>query len=407
MSEQQNSVQAGPGSNDPPENKSAGPTTSNAPAPAAGSAPVKVEAPPAPRRMDPVRKWVLVFAVFCGLLLAWYMAADRYTPYTTQARVNAFIVPVAPQVAGEVISVDVRSNQAVKKGDLLARIDPVRYELAVASAEAQLALTRQNLKVGSSTVDAAAASLDVAKAALVKDTQNEARLKRIDADVPGAISQRSLEWATTSRLEGEAQVASAKANLQKAIEGLGPRDEKNPQLLAARAALDKAKLDLQYTRLVAPSDGIVTDLRVDAGNFAATGQPLMTFVGAQRMWVEANLTENNLGHIKPGDAVDLVLDIWPEKTLRGHVRNITFGVTAAESTSRPGTLPTVQNARDWLRNAQRFPVLIDFDDPAEAAQLGARVGSQVNVLVYTGEHPILNPLGRFLMWLSGLLSYAY
>ena len=263
--------------------------------------------------MDPVRKWVLIFSAFCLLLLAWYMAADRYTPFTTQARVNAFVVPIAPQVAGEILSVDVRTNQMVKKGELLARIDPARYELAVASAEAQLALTQQNLKVSSSTVDAAAASLDAAKAALVKDTQNEARLKRIDADVPGAISQRSLEWATTSRIEGEAQVASAKANLQKAIEALGPRDEKNPQLLAARAALDKAKLDLQYTRLVAPNDGLVTDLRVDVGNFAATGQPLMTFVAVQKMWVEANLTENNLGHIKPGDAVDLVLDVWPDK----------------------------------------------------------------------------------------------
>ena len=170
-------------------------------------------------------------------------------------------------------------------------------------------------------------------------------------------------------------MASAKANLQKAIEGLGPRDEKNPQLLAARAALDKAKLDLQYTRLVAPNDGLVTDLRVDVGNFAATGQPLMTFVGAQKMWVEANLTENNLGHIKPGDTVDLVLDVWPDKTLRGRVRNITFGVTAAESTSKPGTLPTVQNARDWLRNAQRFPVLIDFEDPGGGHAGSARVSA--------------------------------
>jgi multidrug resistance efflux pump len=89
------------------------------------------------------------------------------------------------------------------------------------------------------------------------------------------------------------------------------------------------------------------------------------------------------------------------------VRGVTQGVTAAESTSKPGGLPTVQNARDWLRNAQRFPVLIDFEDPAEAAQLGARVGSQVAVLVYTGEHPILNALGRGLMWLSGVMSYAY
>ena len=407
MSEQQKTPQVGQEPGKSAENKPAGPAAASAPAPHGGGVPAKPEVPASPRRMDPVRKWVLIFSAFCLLLLAWYMAADRYTPYTTQARVNAFVVPIAPQVAGEILSVDVRTNQAVKKGELLARIDPVRYQLAVAAAEAQLALTQQNLKVSSSTVDAAAASLQAARAGLVKDTQNEARLKRIDAEVPGAISQRALEWASTSRLEAEAQVESAKANLQKAIEGLGPRDEKNPQLLAARAALDKAKLDLQYTRLVAPNDGLVTDLRVDVGNFAATGQPLMTFVGTQKMWVEANLTENNLGHIKPGDTVDLVLDVWPDKTLRGRVRNVTYGVTAAESTSKPGTLPTVQNARDWLRNAQRFPVLIDFEDPAEATQLGARVGSQVNVLVYTGEHPILNPLGRFLMWFSGLMSYAY
>jgi len=409
MTEQPNAPPMAEGSGKPPEAPSAESVAADTPA-ADGLSLAKASPPPPPppkQRMDPVRLWVLVFGAFCLVLLAWYMLADRYTPFTTQARVNAFVVPIAPQVAGEVLSVDVRTNQTVKKGDLLARVDPARYQLAVASAEAQLALTQQNLKVGSSTVDAAAAALDAAKAALVKETQNEARLKRIDADVPGAISQRSLESATTSRVEGEAQVASAKANLQKAIEALGPRDEKNPQLLAARAALDKAKLDLQYTRLVAPNDGIVTDLRVDAGNFAATGAPLMTFVAVQKMWVEANLTENNLGHIKPGDAVDLVLDVWPDKTLRGRVRSITYGVTGAESTSKPGTLPTVQNARDWLRNAQRFPVLIDFDNPAEATQLGARVGSQVNVLVYTGDHPILNALGRSLMWLSGVLAYAY
>ena len=389
MSEQQQSPQSGQEPARQPEK-----------APAAESA-------PAPKRMDPVRKWVLTFGAFCLFLLAWYMAADRYTPFTTQARVNAFVVPIAPQVAGEILTVDVRTNEIVKKGQLLAQIDPARYELAVAAAEAQLALTEQNLKVSSSTVDAAAASLDAAKAALVRAKQNEARLQRIEADAPGAISQRLLETATTSRSEAEAQVAAAKANLQKAVEALGPRNDGNPELLAAHAALDKAKLDLQYTRLVAPNDGLVTDLRVDVGNFATTGQPLMTFVAVHQMWVEANLTENNIGHIKPGNAVDLVLDVWPDKVLRGKVRNITFGVAGAESTSKPGGLPTVQNARDWLRNAQRFPVLIDFENPDEATQLGARVGSQVSVLVYTGKHPILNAFGRFLSWLSGIMSYAY
>jgi len=357
--------------------------------------------------MDPVRKWVLIFSAFCLFVLVWYMIGDRFTPFTTQARVNAFVVPIAPQVAGELLSVDVRTNQMVTKGQQLAQIDPARYQLAVASAEAQLALTLQNLKVSSAAVDAAAAAVTAAKAALFKDAQNEVRLQRIHADVPGAISQRVLESASASRIEAEAQVANATANHRKAIEALGPRDETNPQLLAARAALDKARLDLQYTRIVAPNDGLVTDLRVDVGNYAGTGQPLMTLVAVHQLWVEANLTENNLGHIKPGDAVDLVLDVWPEKTLRGRVRNVTYGVTAAESTSKAGGLPTVQNARDWLRSAQRFPVLIDFDDPAEVTQLGGRVGSQVSVVIYTGDRPILNALGRSLMRLAGVLSYAY
>lgn len=391
----------------PPENKPAESTAANSTESTALGPSIEPEALPAPRRMDPVRKWVLILSAFCLLLLVWYLIADRYTPFTTQARVNAFVVPIVPQVAGEVLSVDVRTNQAVKKGQQLARIDPDRYELAVASAEAQLALTQQSLRVSSSAVDAAAAGLDAAKATLVKETQNEVRLKRIDADVPGAVSQRSLEAATNSRIEGEAHVAGAKANLQKAIEALGPRDDSNPQLLAAHAALNKAKLDLKYTCIVSPADGLVTDLRIDVGNFAQTGQPLMTFVADHQIWVEANLTENNLGHIKPGNTVDLVLDVWPDKVLRGRVRSITHGVTAAESSSKPGALPTVENARDWLRSAQRFPVLIDFENPAEERKLGGRVGSQVNIMVYTGNHPILNSLGRFVMGLSSLLSYAY
>ena len=126
MTEQQQSPPAGQEPGKPPESKPPGPAASNAPMPAGGGVPAKPEAPPPPRRMDPVRKWVLIFGAFCLFLLAWYMAADRYTPFTTQARVNAFVVPIAPQVAGEILSVDVRTNQVVKKGDLLARIEPTR-----------------------------------------------------------------------------------------------------------------------------------------------------------------------------------------------------------------------------------------------------------------------------------------
>ncbi len=385
----------------PVENKTAGPGAANAPAAA------QPAAAPSPQRMDPVRKWVLVFTAFCLVLFLWYLAGDRFTPFTTQARVNAWVVPVASQVSGRILSIEVRTDEKVKKDQLLAQIDPEDFRVAVAGAEAQLALTKENLEAESAAVISAAAAVKSAKANLIKQTQNDDRLRRINLEVAGAISQLRLEAAVASRSEAEASVQNAQANYEKAKATRGLLGEQNPRLLAAHAALDKARLNLKYTRIVAPNDGLVTDLKVDAGNFVSVGQPFMTFIADQKMWIEANLTENNLGHLKPGNAVDLVLDVWPEKTLRGRVRSVTLGVTAAEATSKPGGLPTVQNTRDWLRSAQRFPVLIDFDDPAEAAQLGARVGSQVSVTIYTGDHPILNALAGFLTWLGRQLSYVY
>jgi len=357
--------------------------------------------------MNPVRKWILVFCAFCLLLLVWYLIGDRFTPFTTQARVNAFVVSIAPQVQGNLLAVDVTNNQFVKKGQRLAQIDPEKYELAVASAEAQLALTLQNLKASTSAVNAASAAVASARANLVKQQQNAVRLRRIMKDDPGAISQRRLEQADASLEEAEASVAQARANLEKAIEVRGPRDDRNPQLLAARAALAQAKRDLRNTQILAPADGLVTDLAVDVGNFASTGQPLMTFVAIHSVWIQADLTENNLGHVKPGAPVDLVLDVWPGKVLRGKVRSIVWGVRGTESTSVPGRLPTVQNTRNWLRDAQRFPVLIDLENTEEAIKLGMRVGGQANVIVYSGDHAILNAMGRFVIHLSGFFSYVY
>ncbi|HEX9181105.1 MAG TPA: HlyD family secretion protein [Burkholderiales bacterium] len=357
--------------------------------------------------MDPVRKWVLVFCAFCLVLLLWYLFSDRFTPFTTQARVNAFVVPIAPEVQGKLLAVDVTNNQFVTKGQRLVQIDPEKYDLAVASAEARLALTLQDLRASSAAVDAAAAALESSRAALVKQGQNASRLQRIMKEDPGAISQRLLEQAEASLKEAEAGVAHAEAGLARAIEQRGPRDDKNPQLLAARATLDQARRDLRNTEVVAPDDGLVTDLRVNVGNFATPGQPLMTFVAIQDFWVQADLTENNLGHVKPGDPVELVLDVWPGEVLQGKVRSIVWGVAPAESASTPGRLPTVQNTRNWLRDAQRFPVLIDIDNRVEAIKLGARVGSQADVVVYAGDSAILNALGRFLIRLTAILSYAY
>jgi multidrug resistance efflux pump len=382
------------------------PAQSPANQPAAAS-PGDAGDPAEPAPMNPVRRWVLIFSALALVLLAWYLVSDRFTPYTTQARVDAFVVPIAPQVAGEIIAVDVSNNTYVKKGDRLAQVDPERYEVAVAQSQAQLDVTVQNLRSSSASVDAAAANVDAARANELKARQDSDRLQRIADQDPGAISQRRLEVARATLTGATANVVAAKANLQQAIEQLGPTDEENPQLLASQAALDQAQLQLGYTRIAAPDDGLVTDLQIDVGNYANVGQPLMTFVAIHDVWIQADFTENNIAHVNPGDRVEFVLDLWPGRILEGKVRSIAFGVSAAESVSTPGQLPTIQTSSDWIRDAQRFPVLIDIVDFDEAAELRLRAGGQASVMIYSSDKPFINALGHLMLRIAGYLSYLY
>jgi multidrug resistance efflux pump len=132
----------------------------------------------------------------------------------------------------------------------------------------------------------------------------------------------------------------------------------------------------------------------------------MTLITIHDLWISADMTENNLGNIEPGNAVAIVLDVMPGKVLKGRVRSVGTGVASGQP-AQPGTLPTIENNRDWLRQAQRFPVAIEFD-PSERDQLRAvRVGGQAEVLVYTGDHGLMNWLGTAFVHMMSMLSYVY
>jgi len=360
------------------------------------------DAPPA---RDPVRKWTVIILGLSIVLMAYYLVADRVTPYTTQARVHARVVPVAAEVSGTVIEVAVRSNQLVEAGELLFAIDPSRYELAVETAEANLQSARQAMGASTANVDAAEAQVAAAVATLDRAEKDTMRLRRIKEEDPGAISDRRLEMSEASLEVARSQLGAAKANLQRAREDLGNTGDQNARVLQAQAALDQARIDLQRTRVVAPAQGIVTDVRVDRGNFAGAGAPQMTFLGIQDVWVQADFTENNLGNIKRGDPVEIVFDALPGKVVRGSVRTTGFGV---QVDSAPlGSLPTIQNDRQWLRDAQRFSVQVDFELPEARDRLGIRIGAQATVTVYTGDGFVLNTIGKVWMRLLSVFTYAY
>jgi multidrug resistance efflux pump len=357
-----------------------------------------------PPKKDPVRRWTFIVLVLLAALFGWYLVADRFTPYTTQARLHALVVPMAPLISGQVEEVYVTNNQRVAAGDLLFRLNTDTYELVLEAAQADLQSARQAVGASTAGVAAAEASIKAAEATKIQAEQDAIRLRGIRNEDPGAISERRLQYSEASLAVAIANVDAAKANLEKAKQDLGREGENNVRILQAQVAIANARLNIAYASVRAPDDGVITNVRLDRGNFAGAGQAQMTFIAIDDIWVQADFTENNLGHIEPGDKVHIHFDVLPGRLLEGTVRGTGFGVAVDSETL--GDLPTIENDKDWLREAQRFPVLVDFETE-NAGELGVRVGSQASVTVYTGTHPVLNTLGRLRMRIASYLSYAY
>jgi multidrug resistance efflux pump len=340
------------------------------------------------------------------LSLVWYLLADRYTPYTQQARVEAFVVPVASEVSGRVTKVHVRNNQDVQAGAVLFDVDPEHYRIALERARADLDATRRQIGASTAGIDSAQASLRAAQANEVRARQDSTRLERLYRDDRGTISLRRLEIARANLAQAVSQVAAARAEVQRAREQEGGSEEDNAKLRSAAAAVEKAELDLANTQVRARAAGLVTDLRTDAGQFAAAGKPVMTLIAIHDVWINAEMTENNLGHVEPGTPVGIILDALPGQVFEGRVRSVGYGVNVGTPT-QPGSLPTVQNSRDWLRPAQRFPVAIDLDPGQLPSPRGIRAGGQAEVMAFPSPGNPLNPLGRLYLRLMSWLSYAY
>jgi multidrug resistance efflux pump len=340
------------------------------------------------------------------LLLYWF--ADRYTPYTSQARIESHVVGIAPTVAGAVTEVSIVNNQTVKAGQPLFRVDPAPYRIALSRARSDLGSARRQISAGAAAVDSARANLDAARANERKCQQDLTRLTLLRVDDPGTISVRRVEIASAQLDQAKAQVAAAQAGIRRAIDQMGgDDDERNTLLVTALTAVEKAELELANTIVRAPSDGVITDLRTDVGLYARAGSPVLTLVTIHDVWVNAEFTENNLGHIVVGTPVEIVFDVLPGRVFKGQVRSIGAGVGVGRTPS-PGTLPSIQNDRDWLRQSQRFPVIIRFDArPDSVLESKLRVGGQASVIAYGGGSSLLRLLARAYIRVASWLSYAY
>lgn len=371
------------------------------------------EAPPAPppvqtkKPRDPVKSITKGVLITLLVLFVYHVASDRVTPYTSQSNIEVLLVQIAPQIAGPVIEVGAHDNQRVTKGQVLYRIDPVPFDIAVRAAEANLALVQQNISVSTAEVRSSQAALNKQK------TELSTTLELSDI-VFGLTKEKALSESDAIRARSEierakADVARGEAELESARQRLGAAGDDNPQVRQARSALEKARLDLANTTVVAPADGMITNLRLSVGQFVNRGQPVMSFIEGNSVWLTAYLRENQLGKVAPGNSVRVAFDLLPGRVFDGKVDSVGWGVTRGGE-APAGTLPDVQSAKGWLRDPQRFPVRIALDAEASSAlgNLPLRNGAQANVLILTNPNSwLLNPIGRLWLRIVSWMSYFY
>jgi len=355
-------------------------------------------------KKSPISLVTIVVLIFSLLFFIWYVLSDRHAPYTDQARVNGLMVPIVPRVSGNLTKVNVQLHSKISFGDTLFQIDKRPFLLAVEKAEANLDNTGQNVAARTASVKSAAGRLGMARAQLDRSQRNWDRVQKVLQENPGALSQSDRDQAETSLSQSTEQVASAEADLERAEQSLGFSGEENPQFRASVKALEQAQLDLAFTSIVASSSGYIESFSIDMGYYAAAGQPLATLVSESDTWIQADLKENNISNMKMGDPVEFSLDVAPGKIYEGNVRSIGFGVSTG-NTNR-GDLPSITSAQGWLRDPQRFPVIISFDNQELGPLL--RRGGQVDVVIYTNveEHGLISKLAKYRIRLLSWLSYV-
>lgn len=354
-------------------------------------------------KQDPVRSITITLIVICSFLFIWHIASDLMTPWTDQARVQGYIIPITPKISGKVKKIHVIKDQTIHAGDLMIEVETDKYELAVHKAKSQLELANQDVGANTEAVVAAQANVANTEASVNYARKEAKRYKTLAKD--GVISKSKADQIIAQVSIAEAQLANAKAGLEKTKKQLGKKGEENAGFQAALSAMKLAQKDLADTKIYAPSLGYITNLKIDEGHYAKAGMPLMTFISGDDVWVTAYLRENSLSNLKPGNKVEVSLDAKPGMIFPGKVTSISGGVNQS-SVGGVGELVTVKDDGKWLRNAQRFPVTIHFTD--NSVEGYRRHGGQADVQIYTDEsNTILNGLGWLWIRLMSILSYVY
>ncbi|MCB2075287.1 MAG: efflux RND transporter periplasmic adaptor subunit [Novosphingobium sp.] len=357
------------------------------------------------RRNEVRRKWYTRFAIALGVAAVawglWYLLIGRNYVATDNAYVNAEMAQITPLISAPVIEVKVKDTQTVRRGDVLVRLDQSTPLIHVAEAQAELAAARRRFRQSVATNSALSALVEARTADIA---QAKAQLGAAQADFDkarvdlarrealaesGAVSGQELTDASKEFARARAALATARAGVVQAQstrssaqgelaanEALvrGSTEDTDPGVLAAKAKLDAARLELKNTVIRAPVDGVVTRRQVQVGQRVEQGRPVMMIVPVDSVFVDANFKERQLRGVKVGMPATVTADIYGGSvTYHGKVAGLSGGTGASMS-----LIPAQNATGNWIKVVQRLPVRIELD-PKELAEHPLRVGLSTEV----------------------------
>ena len=338
---------------------------------AAGTAPVRGK----------LRKKLLIGlaagVALSALAYGGYTFATSHTVTTDNAYVGASVAQINSQVTGPIAKVVVDDTKPVHKGDVLVVIDDSDTRIALAQAEADYQHTLQRVSQYYAQRAAAAATVQARITEVTRTAEDYDRRQNLAAS--GAISREQLSTARTAAEAAQANLSAARESLQaqsEMVKGVGVAN--HPETIAARAALEKAKLDLSRTVIRAPIDGIVAQRKAQVGQSVQPGQALMTVTPIAQAYVDANFKEGQLTHVQVGQSVELTSDLYGSKVVyHGKVAGMGGGTGSAFA-----VIPAQNATGNWIKVVQRVPVRIALE-PQEITAHPLRVGLSMTATIDT------------------------
>ena len=301
-----------------------------------------------------------VLAVVAGSAFAW-LAGGRYVS-TDDAYVQAARASISSNIAGRVVEIAVHDNQPVHRGDLLFRLEEAPWHIAVDEAQAKLAAARLQIVAGKAAYRQQLAAVQQAEETLAYREREYERQQKVFA--AGLESKVLFDQAEHDRdaARRDAQVARERASSILAMLGgdSAVDPDRHPAVREARAALDQAQLNLSYTRIVAPDDGVVTRVeQLQVGDYVKPADPVFALLSTRDVWIEANFKEDQLTYLRQGQPATVRIDRYPGTVFKAHVDSVAPGTGAQFS-----ALPPENATGNWVKVVQRLPVRLALDEPA-------------------------------------------